>query len=98
MFDASIMASALHQNAPHRQRGSGKEMPAPIPLARLSRDTKIRFVNQRGRLKGLMRLPLTGKPGPRELSQFVIDFRHELARCSRAIRILGIGSHEASAL
>ena len=50
------------------------------------------------RLKGLMRLPLAGKPGPRELSQFVIDFRHELARCSRAIRILGIGSHEAPAL
>jgi hypothetical protein len=27
-----------------------------------------------------VRLPLTRKPGPRELSQFVIDFRHELAR------------------
>jgi hypothetical protein len=28
----------------------------------------------------VVRLPLAGKPGPRELSQFVIDFRHELAR------------------
>src|SRR5688572_33334801 len=98
MFDASIVASALHQNAPHRQRGGSEEVTAPIPLAGPARDAKIRFVDQCGGLKGLMRLALAGKPGPRELSQFVIDFRHELARRSRAIRILGIGSHEASAL
>ena len=61
------------------QRGGGKEMTAPIPLARLARDTQIGFVDERGRLKGLVRPALAGKPGPRELPQFVIDFRHELA-------------------
>jgi hypothetical protein len=73
-------------------------MPAPIPLAWLARDAKIRFMNQRGRLKGLVGLPFPGKPGPRELAQFVIDFRHELARCSRPIRILNSVGHEAPPL
>ena len=49
-------------------------------------------------LKRLVRLPFPGKPGPRELAQFVIDFRHELARCSRPIRILRSGGHEAATL
>jgi hypothetical protein len=80
VFDASIVTGALHQNAAHRQGGGGKEMPAPIPLARLAGDSKIRFVDERGGLQCLVRLPLARKPGPRELSQFVIDFRHELAR------------------
>jgi hypothetical protein len=92
------MAGALHENAAHRQRRGRKEMSTSIPLARLARDAKIRFVDQRRRLKRLVRLAFPGKPGPRELAQFVIDFRHELARCSRPIRILWSSGHEAATL
>jgi hypothetical protein len=49
-------------------------------------------------LKRLVRLPLTRKPGSRELAQFVIDFRHELAGCTRAIGIPRSRGHEAATL
>src|SRR5215470_7750803 len=90
------MTGTLHQNAPHRQRGGGKEVPPPIPLAWLARDAQVGFVDESGRLKRLIRVALPGKPGPRELSQFVIDFRHELAGRTRTVRILRSGGHQRS--
>ena len=80
VLDALVVAGALHEDAPHRQRGRGKEVAAAIPLcAAIARDAQIRFVDERGRLQCLMRLSLAGEPGPRELPQFVIHFRQQLA-------------------
>ena len=79
VLDASIVPGALQEDAPHRQCGGGKEMSAPIPLLPLARHAQVRFVDEGCGLKGLMRLPLASQSSPRELSQFVIDFRHEVA-------------------
>ena len=81
MFDALIMAGALDENAAHRERGGGEEMPAavPAPLLPIAGDAEIRLVNERRRLQRLIRLPLARETGPREFAQFVIDFRQHLA-------------------
>ena len=79
VLDPAVVARAFDQDAAHRQRGGRKEVAAAIPLFGLTRDAKIGFVHERGRLQRLMRLPFAGEPRPRELAQFVIHFRQQLA-------------------
>jgi hypothetical protein len=96
MLDALVMTGPFDQNAPHRQSSCGEEVPAPIPLSRLVGDAQVGLVYERRRLQCLMRLSLTGEPGPRELAEFVIHFRQQLAGTSRLIT--RGGCHEAAQL
>ena len=57
-------------------------------------NAKIRFVNERGRLQRLIRLALAREAGSRELPQFVIDFRQQLARSARAAVRVGVRRHQ----
>ena len=50
VLDALIVAGALDEDAPHRQRGGGKEMAAAIPLLR-SDDRRRRADTLRGRAR-----------------------------------------------
>ena len=101
VLDALIMPGPLHENPPHRQCGCCKEMAPAIPFLRrtIARDTQIRLVDERGRLERLMPLAFAGQAGSRELPQFVIHFREQLAgRASRSVRIAGAGHAKAAPL
>jgi hypothetical protein len=45
-----------------------------------------------------VRLPLTREAGPRQLPQFVIDFRHQRAGASRSIGITRSSGHKIEPL
>ena len=52
-------------------------------------------MNERGGLEGLVRVPLARQAGPRELPQFVIDFRQHLVRGTGATVLVAVGRHRA---
>jgi hypothetical protein len=98
--EALIVTGSLDQNAAHRQCSRGKEMTAPIPLLVLliAGDAQIRFVNERCRLQRvrLAAVALARQPRSRQLAQFVIHFRQELARRARSAVGREVGCHRGT--
>ena len=83
---ALIVPRALDEDAAHRQRGSGKEVAAPIPFPILviAGDAEVGLVDERRRLQRLVSIALAREARPRELAQFVIHFGQHVARRARA--------------
>src|SRR5262249_21210357 len=86
VFDALIMARALHENPAHGLGRRGEEMAAaiPAPFLLLSRHAQVGFVHERRRLERLVPLALARQTGSRQLAEFVIHFGQQLARCPGA--------------
>jgi hypothetical protein len=75
-------------------------MSATIPalLAAVACHAEIRLVNERGRLQGLMRLPLARETRPREFAQFVIDFGQQVARRAGTVLPVEVRRHQTREL
>ncbi len=73
----------IDENATHRLGGGREEMPGVIPLDLVTNEAKIRFVDQRRRLKCYPRCFSRHSRG-RELAKFFIDQGEEFVS-ARAI-------------
>ena len=92
MPDALVVPRALDQDAAHRERGGGEEVPppVPVPVLAITGDAKVRLVDERRRLQRLVLLALACEAGPRELTQFVIHFGQLVVRCARAAVVCNV--------
>jgi hypothetical protein len=89
VLDSLIVTGALHQNAAHGERGGGEKMAAAIPLAIFASagHAQVGFVDERSGLEGLMLVALARQTGPRQLPEFVIHFRQQVAAVSRTVPV-----------
>jgi hypothetical protein len=63
----------IHQQATHYLCSNSEKMSAILPVhPRLIDKAKVRLMNQRGRLQGMIR-PFTPQIIRRELAQFIVD-------------------------
>jgi hypothetical protein len=81
VFDPFPVAGPLNQDAPHGDRRSAEEVPAPVPppVTAVLGQAQVGLVDQGRRLQRQAR-PLPRNLGPRQLAQFLIDLRQELRR------------------
>ena len=73
-----VRPRVIHQDPPHELGGDTEKLGAVLPLdPALVHHSQIRFVNEGGRLKGMIAtLPLEMTPG--QAAQFLVNQRHQL--------------------
>ncbi len=79
MFVRSLPTGGIHQDATHRLRGGVEEVPAAVPavFTRRADQPEVRFVDQGGRLEGVVRR-FGGHAGGGEPPQLVVHERKRL--------------------
>src|SRR5262249_2122084 len=92
-FQSGLPPGALDENAAHRFRGGGEEVPPAVELNRklpppVRHETHGGFVNERRRVERVSRL-LLGHSGRREPPQLLIDERQQLLGGARVALLQG---------
>ena len=71
------MTGVIHQNAPHHPRGDGEKVHPVAPLhAFLVNQAKVRFINQRRALQGML-ASLHRQMTPRNIAQLIVNEGHQ---------------------